>query len=403
MLPKLLSAGLLLSATFVSFAQDAKDILKKSFNKYKLIQNGYYEMDTYTKYMSGKDTLKTSLICYFKKLQNGSPYTSAFHTKHFWKGEYSGEVLYTGDDLVRTNLYDSTATIMSKTLWANDIKDAIKGSTFCTPLTNWKNSLMPPEAAFNDRSHIFKFVGKEVINHSECYHIQMNRIPKTGSTEFAKTLREEYHYWIKKEDLLPIQYSSAFDVVMSNDTMYQYNKFIFTKYEINHLKDERMLTPASIPAYYKIKNYVPTVYPELLPKDTIAPNYTLRSITDEEISLTDFKGKLVLLDFFYKSCYPCMQALPVLQALHEKYKDKGLKVIGIDPFDKKEDDIAGFLSKRGVTYSILLGGENVAKDYHVSGYPTMYLIGKNGKIVFVQDGYSKDAEKVLEEIILQNL
>lgn len=402
MLPKLLSAGLLLATTLTSFAQDAKDILKKSFKKCQSIRNGYYELDNYKKYMSGKDTTKTSLIYYFKKLNNGPTPAPLFHTKHFYKDEYTGEVIYTGDDLVRAYSYDSTATIMSKTLWANDIKEAINSSTFCTPLTNWKNSPMPPETAFNDRSYVFKFIGKEVINHSVCYHIQVNKIPANNSSEEIKRLREEQHYWIKKEDFVPIQYTVAYDMVMSNDTMYQYEKVVLTRYEVNSLKDEHIFTLSSIPAYYKIKDYVPTTYPELLPKDTIAPNYTLPSITGEEISLADFKGKLVLVDFFYKSCYPCMQALPALQALHEKYKDKGLKVIGIDPFDKKED-LAPFLAKRGVNYSVLFAGENVAKDYRVSGYPTMYLIGKDGKIIYVQDGYSKDFEKALEETILQNL
>ena len=69
------------------------------------------------------------------------------------------------------------------------------------------------------------------------------------------------------------------------------------------------------------------------------------------------KGKLVLIDFFTKSCYPCMLALLGLQALHKKYKSKGLNVIGINIYDKKEDGIIPFLSKRGITYPVLLGGK----------------------------------------------
>ncbi len=92
-----------------------------------------------------------------------------------------------------------------------------------------------------------------------------------------------------------------------------------------------------------------------------------------------------------------------MQALHIKFKEKGLKVIGIDPYDKKEDDLATFLSKHGVTYPVLLEGKDAVKDYHVSVYPTMYLIDKNGKIIFTQVGYGKDVKKTLEEIISKNL
>ena len=109
------------------------------------------------------------------------------------------------------------------------------------------------------------------------------------------------------------------------------------KYGINNLKDENILTLNTIPAYYKTKNYALYKSPELLKKETIAPNWELLSLIDEKISLNSLQGQVVLIDFFYKSCFPCMQALPALQALSVKYNGKGLRVIGIDPYDKKED------------------------------------------------------------------
>jgi len=403
MLPKLLSIGLLLSVTLASFAQDAKDIIRRAYNKCQSIKNGYYEMDNYWKPMATKDTFKTVATCYFKKLKNDSLHASAFHTRHFWKGQHTADILYTGNDMVRLTPYDSVATIHAKALWRDQIKETVSGRSFNAPVADWERSPMPLIASFTDQKHTFKFVGEEAINQSACYHIQMNEMPENKSTEASKTIRIEKHYWIKKEDLIPIQYLTVYDVVMNNDTMCDYQMTTITKYEVNNLKDEHILTMGSIPAWYKMKDYVPTVYPKLLPRDTTAPNYTLQSMIDESISLNGLKGKLVLMDFFYKGCYPCMQALPGLQALHEKYEGKGLKVVGIDPFDKDKDDIAAFLAKRNITYSVSLSGEDIAKDYHVSMYPTMYLIDKNGKIIFVQEGYSPDVEKALEEAILQNL
>ena len=393
----------LITISLSSFGQDAKDILKKSYDKCQSVQNGYYEMTRCMKFMSEKDTTKNSFKCTFKKLKGDTLYSSAFHYKLFWKDEYSGDVLYTGNDFVRTNAKDSTATIMSKTLWAKEIKSYSHNYIFYSPLTNKKSTPLPHDSDFIDNSHIFKFIGEENLNKVSCYHIQVNEIPENDSTEAMKTLRVEYHYWITKENFIPVQYSTAYDMVMNNDTMYQYEKDVLNKYEINSLIDENSLTLNSIPSYYTTKDFVPYKSPALLPKDTIAPTWELLSLTDEKINLKNLRGQLVLIDFFYKSCYPCMQALPALQSLNEKYKDKGLKVIGIDPYDKKEDDIATFLSKRGVTYTVLLGGKDAAKDYHVSGYPTMYLIDKNGKIIFTQVGYGKDVEKTLDDIIAKNL
>jgi thioredoxin-related protein len=53
--------------------------------------------------------------------------------------------------------------------------------------------------------------------------------------------------------------------------------------------------------------------------------------------------------------------------------------------------------------TVLLGTREVANDYRLSGYPTMFLIDKNGKIIFIQDGYDKEVERTLEEVILKNL
>jgi peroxiredoxin len=232
----------------------------------------------------------------------------------------------------------------------------------------------------------------------------MNIVPENDSTEMIKTLRNENNYWISKQDYIPIQYSIAYDLVMNNDTMYQFEKNVLTKHDLNYINDETQLKVASIPSYINLKDYTPHKSPELLPKGTIAPNWSLISLKNKTVNLSDYKGELVLIDFFYKACYPCMLALPALQNLHEKYNSKGLKIIGIDPYDTKEKDgIDNFLAKRGVTYTVLLGGKDVAKEYHVSGYPTIYLIDKEGKIIFTQVGYSEDTEDKLEKIIVENL
>ncbi|MBK9256721.1 MAG: TlpA family protein disulfide reductase [Saprospiraceae bacterium] len=395
--------ALILFLSITAFCQDAKEILKQSYDKCQSVQNGYYEMTKYMKYMSGNDTSVRSFHCNFKKLQGDTLFPSAFHYHSIWNGKYIGQVMYTGDDFVRTYAKDSSAIIMSKVQWAKEINSISHNFEFYSPLTNHKNIQLPHDSTFSDENYIFKYIGEENLNGTLCYHIQLNQIPGDESGDMMKTLRHENHYWINKIDMIPVQYSIAYDLVMNNDTMYQYEKIVLDKYEINNLKDESVISLSSIPEYYKIKDYEPYERPELLKIDSLAPDWELYSLTDELISLKSLQGQVVLIDFFYKSCYPCMLALPGLQALHEKYKDKGLKVIGIDPYDKKEEGIGAFLSKRGVTYDILLGGTDVAKDYRVSGYPTMYLVDRTGKIIFVQAGYAKSVDELLEKVISDNL
>ncbi len=403
---KLLILGLLTAAIFTSCNKtpDSKEILTKSFDKCQNIENGYYEMQHHIKYMSRKDTSLQIYKCHFKKLKNDSIYSSAFHYQRFSDNKYEGDVLYTGNDFVNYSETDSTGEIMSKKLWAKEIKAYSHNYTFYTPFFNKESSPLPKDSTFSDKKNIFEFKGEEIINNIPCYCIKRTVTPENDSTDMMQTLRIELNYWINKQDYIPIQYTITYDVVMNNDTMYQFEKNVLTTYELNNFKDNNLLELSSIPSYVTLKDYKPYQRPELLAKGTTAPNWTLTSLNDKTISLSDYKGNLVLIDFFYKSCYPCMLELPALQKLHEKYNDKGLKIIGINPYDtKEEDDIDKFLAKHGISYTILLEGKDVAKAYHVSSYPTMYLIDKNGKIIFSRFGYGEGEERELEELIKKNL
>lgn len=397
-----LFAGILFLSN-IAIAQNAKLILQQTYDKCQSVQNGYYEMTRYMKFMSSKDTSKSTFYCNFKKLPDDSLFSSAFHYYNYWQDTIKFDVMYTGDDFITASSKDSTATIMSKSKWAAEIKLRAHNYKFYSPLTNKKSSPLVHDSDFVDNKHRFKFLGEDTINGMACYRIQVNKIPENDSTEMMKTMRQEYHYWINKSDSIPIQYTIAFDLEMNGDTMFQFEKNVLNRYELNKFQNRKLLTFYSLPTYYKKVDFVPYQSPELLKLETIAPDWELLSLTDEKISLKSLKGQLVLVDFFYKSCYPCMQALPMLQSFHEKYQAKGLRIVGIDPYDKKEDDIASFLAKRGVSYPVLLGGNDVAKAYHVSGYPTIYIIDKTGKIILSKEGHGKDSEKELEEFILKNL
>ena len=384
--------------------QDAKAILMQSYERCQSVRSGYYEMMHSQKYMSGPDTSSTAFNCHFKKLKDDTLYSSAFHYQSFGEDQYYGDVMYTGDAFVNFNAEDSTGRIMLKSLWADKISDFSHNYTFYDPLTSGKSHPLPEEEDFDDDDHTFVYVGQEKVNGYATDHIRVDVQPENDTADMFQVVRIEYHFWIHQEDDIPVQYTAAFDIAMNGDTMYQYELIELLKYDLEYPEVDKHLTLESIPEYVVLKDYVPYKSPELLPADTIAPDWKLVSLTDDSLSLSELRGNLVVIDFFYKACFPCMQALPALQDLHERYADQGLKMIGIDPYDTKEEDqIDEFLAKRGVTYTVLLGGKETAKEYHVSGYPTLYIVGKDGKIVFTQVGYGKGTEVELEEVIKANL
>ena len=356
------------------------------------------------KHMTTQDTSSSSYTSYFRKLENDTLYPSAFHYEEHHEGEYSREVLYTGNEFVSYSKKDSTGEIMSNSKWAEDIQSFSHNHILFSPFTSYDGFPLPHDSLFLDTNNQFEFIKNTVVNDLPCYHVRRITIPDDDSSTMIKQLRVEYNFWINKRDYIPVKYTSSIDLVLNGDTMNQFREVSLTKYKVNYLTpDDQHLSLEIIPSFIKLGDYQPYESPELLSIDSSAPEWSLLTLNDDTLNLSDLKGEVVLLDFFYKSCYPCMLALPFLQELHEKYNDKGLKVIGIDPYDTKEDDIEEFLSKRGVSYTVVLDNKDTAGKYHVSGYPTIYLINKEGKIVHTQVGYSEEIEDELEEIIRKEL
>ena len=394
----------LICTTMTLSAQDAKDIFKQSKEKCQSITHGYYEMTSHNKYMGGPDTLTVSTKrCYFIKAKSKRPFPAAFHLEYMEGGQTQSAALFTGEELVAFSHMDSSGTILSMDKWNSEIDSWIENYDFFEPLTSGKSRPMPVKADFKESSFQMKLIGQEKINGYNCHHIEISEVPKMSKDAQLNVIEYVRHFWINSADMVPVQYSEKFAVVMNKDTMVQYDRFTLDHYELNMPFEEDKVSLSVVPAYIKIKEYTPYTQPEPLPIDTIAPLWSFSSLTEDIVSLESLKGKLVLLDFFYKSCYPCMQALPALQSLHERYKDQGLVVIGMDPYDDKEDNLPDFLAKRDVDYTVLYASREIAKTYRVSGYPTMFLIDKEGKIIHIQEGYGEGTEARLEEIILNNL
>lgn len=131
------------------------------------------------------------------------------------------------------------------------------------------------------------------------------------------------------------------------------------------------------------------------------PDWTLSDSQNKIHSLSDFRGNLVVVDFWATWCGPCRMVMPFLEKLHKEYNDKGITVIGINTFESS--DPVKFMQDQGYSYLILLNGDEVAKEYHVNGIPTLYVIGPDGKILYGEVGYSPDSYPKLEQIIKDNI
>lgn len=111
----------------------------------------------------------------------------------------------------------------------------------------------------------------------------------------------------------------------------------------------------------------------------------------------DTRGRVMLVDFWATWCPPCVRAMPDIQKIHEAYAGKGVRVIGVNCWEN--GDAVKFKKDKGYTYGLLLKGDDVATGYGVQGIPAFFVIGKTGRIVAAQSGFSNDLREVLTKAI----
>jgi thiol-disulfide isomerase/thioredoxin len=158
------------------------------------------------------------------------------------------------------------------------------------------------------------------------------------------------------------------------------------------------------PEGYKTRTIDPNETPAMTVKEgDAALDFALKDADGKEYKLADFKGKVVLMDFWATWCGPCKKAMPSIQKLHEAFKDKAVAVIGVNTWEKGEKAGPEYMSKQGFTYLTLLKGDDLAKSYGISGIPTIILIDKEGKIAHLAVGFGPGEEEELTKLINEKL
>jgi len=111
-----------------------------------------------------------------------------------------------------------------------------------------------------------------------------------------------------------------------------------------------------------------------------APDFTLTDISGHPLQLADYKGKVVLLDFWATWCAPCRSEIPKFVEWQKQYGPEGLQVIGIS-MDDSDKPVPGFVQQFGIDYPIALGDAKLADQYGgVLGLPVTFVIGRDGQI-----------------------
>jgi len=123
-----------------------------------------------------------------------------------------------------------------------------------------------------------------------------------------------------------------------------------------------------------------------LSKGNLAPDFSLYDVEGKGIKLSDFQGKVVMLNFWATWCGPCKAEVPSMEALYQDYKDKGFVILAVNVGDSK-NKVEKFVAENSLTFPILLDwSKNVSRQFQVNGLPTTFIIDKNGIITEVVIG-----------------
>lgn len=134
-----------------------------------------------------------------------------------------------------------------------------------------------------------------------------------------------------------------------------------------------------------------------------APEFKLKDADGKVVSLSEYKGKVVLLNFWATWCGPCKVEIPWFIEFEQKFKDKGFAVLGVAMDEEGWEVIKPYITEKKVNYRILAGDDSTAQLYGgVDSLPTTFLIDRNGMIAGVHVGLVSKSEYEKDILALLN-
>ncbi|MBS1914524.1 MAG: TlpA family protein disulfide reductase [Bacteroidetes bacterium] len=175
------------------------------------------------------------------------------------------------------------------------------------------------------------------------------------------------------------------------------NELLVRNLQVNPPLADTLFAVRPMPQY-RVEYYSAETPAPLLAVGSAAPDWQLVSGDGATHALHEYRGRIVLMDFWYSTCGPCLKAMPQVEQTHRRFQESGVVVLGINASEPGNDP-AGFQRRRGITYPTMLHGDSVAADYHVAGYPVFYIIGRDGTVLYAESGYRDDLAEHLADLL----
>lgn len=130
-----------------------------------------------------------------------------------------------------------------------------------------------------------------------------------------------------------------------------------------------------------------------------APNFKVITTSGQPVSLENYRGYVLVIDFFATWCQPCRESIPHLIEMNRKYGKQGLQILGMSADEDGERPVKEFADERHITYPIALAGESALTDFGVRSVPVMFIIDKKGNVAEVFRGFTDEVGRSTELLI----
>jgi peroxiredoxin len=130
-----------------------------------------------------------------------------------------------------------------------------------------------------------------------------------------------------------------------------------------------------------------------------APPIKLATTSGQPITLANYRGYVLVMDFFATWCIPCKESIPHMIDLNRKYGRQGLQILGVSVDEGNDREVRDFIAARRINYPVAIAGDEMQADYGLRSIPTIYVINKRGVVAGKFQGYSDQAAKSIEDMV----
>ncbi len=129
------------------------------------------------------------------------------------------------------------------------------------------------------------------------------------------------------------------------------------------------------------------------------PDFKVITTSGQPVSLDNYRGYVLVMDFFATWCQPCRESIPHLIEMNRKYGKQGLQVLGMSADEDGERIVKDFANAHHISYPVALAGESALTDFGVRSVPVMFIIDKKGKVAGVFRGFTDEMARTTEQLI----